>query len=101
MAKSKSVSIDGVLTDWPTAERQAAFDRASLQETAADEKASAFGLMLEDLVSRVPSPSTLQQGDDLQAFIRHASRATCRELQKVGMLLASDNTKLRHCRTVS
>ena len=83
----------------PTAKRQRALDRAQLHETAADGKASAFGVMLEDLVSRVPSPSALQQSDNLQAFIRHADQATYRELQKVDMLLASDNTQLRHCRT--
>ncbi|CAN9239346.1 unnamed protein product [Alternaria alternata] len=83
----------------PTAERQRAFDQAQLHETAVDGKASAFGVMLEDLVSRVPSRSALQQSDNLQDFIRHADQATYRELQKVDMLLTSDSTELRHSRT--
>lgn len=50
--------------------------------------------MLEDLVSRVPSPLALRQSDNLQAFIRHADQATYRELQKVDMFLTSDSTEL-------
>ncbi|CAN9279157.1 unnamed protein product [Alternaria alternata] len=94
-----SIDVEDITVSASDGQVKVAFDRAPLHETAADGKASAFGVMLEDLVSRVPSPLALQQSDDLQAFIRHADQATYRELQKVDMLLASDSTQLRHCRT--
>lgn len=66
----------------------------------ADDKATAFGIMLDDLMSRVPGPSTLQQSDDLLAFIRYASQTTYPELQKVCIRLESGGTVLRCCRIV-
>jgi len=53
----------------------------------ADDKATAFGSMLDDLMSRIPNPSTLQRSDDLLAFIRRAGQTTYPELQKVAILL--------------
>jgi hypothetical protein len=66
----------------------------------ADEKANAFGIMLEDLMSRIPDPSTLQRSDNLLAFIRRAGQTTYPELQKVAILLTSGSAVLRCCRTV-
>ena len=60
-----------------------------------NEKATAFGVMLDDLVSRVPDSSTLQHSQDLVAFIQYATEATYQELKKVPMLLRSDNTALK------
>jgi hypothetical protein len=53
----------------------------------ADDKATAFGSMLDDLMSRIPNPSTLQRSGDLLAFIRRAGQTTYPELQKVAILL--------------
>jgi hypothetical protein len=80
------VSIKHVLT--ASTERQQGFDQAFLQSPKADGNASAFGIMLEDLISRVPSPLMLQS-DDLVAFIRNTGQTTYLELQKVGKLPAS------------
>ncbi|CAN9211240.1 unnamed protein product [Alternaria alternata] len=52
----------------------------------ADDKATAFGIMLDDLISRIPDPSTLQRSDDLLAFIRYAGQTTYPELQKNSFL---------------
>jgi hypothetical protein len=81
MVKSKLVSIEHLLT--ATTKRRQGFDRAVLQSPNADEKASAFGIMLEDLISRVPSPLILQQSDDLLAFMQYTGQTTYVELQKV------------------
>ena len=67
----------------PTTKQQVALDRASLQETMADDKAAAFGTMLENLVSVVPGSSTLQQSQDLLAFIHHAAEKSYQELKTV------------------
>jgi hypothetical protein len=66
----------------------------------ADDKATAFGIMLDDLISRIPDPSTLQRSDDLLAFIRYAGQTTYPELQKVSTLLEIGSAVLRCCRTV-
>ena len=66
----------------------------------ADDKATAFGIMLDDLMSRVPGPSTLQQSDDLLAFIRYTGQTTYLELQKVSILLENGRAVLRCCRTI-
>jgi hypothetical protein len=50
--------------------------------------------MLEDLISRVPSPLMLRQSDDLLAFIRYTKQATYLELQKVRTLPASGSAIL-------
>ena len=81
MVKLKLVSIEHVLT--ATTKRQQGFDRALSQSPESDGNASAFGTMLEDLISRVPSPLILQQSDDLLAFIRYTNQTTYVELQQV------------------
>jgi hypothetical protein len=92
MAKSKSVSIEHVLN--ATTKRRQEFNQAFLQSSKTDGKASAFGIMLEELISRVPSPLMLQQSDDLLAFIRHTSQTTYLALQKVRTLPASGSATL-------
>ena len=77
-----------------TTKRQQEFDQEFLQTSKVDENASAFGVMLEDLLSRVPSPLMLQQSNDLLAFIRCTSHATYLELQKVGRFPASGSAIL-------
>jgi hypothetical protein len=81
MVKSKLVSIEHVLT--ATTKRQQGFDKAFLQSPKADITASTFGIMLEDLISRVPGRLILQQSDDLLAFIRSTDQTTYVELQQV------------------
>lgn len=83
MVKSKLVSIERFAGGVPNAKQHVALDRASLQETMADNKAVAFGKMLENLVSVVPGSSTLQQSQDLLAFIRHAAETSYQELERV------------------
>jgi hypothetical protein len=92
MVRSKLVSIEYVLN--ATTKRQQEFDQEFLQTSKVDGNASAFGVMLEDLLSRVPSPLMLQQSDDLLAFIRYTSQATYLELQKVGKFPASGSAIL-------
>lgn len=82
MVKSKLVSIKYVLND--TAKQQQEFDQEFLQTSKVDGDASAFGIMLEDLISRVPSPAMLRQNDGLNAFIGYTSQTTYLELQNVG-----------------
>jgi hypothetical protein len=86
MVESKLVSIEPVLN--ATTERRQEFDPALLQSSKADGNASAFGSMLEDLISRVPSPSLLRQSDDLLAFIQYTGKTTDLELKKIGKLPA-------------
>jgi hypothetical protein len=86
MVESKLVSIEPVLN--ATTERRQEFDPAYLQSSKADGNASAFGSMLEDLISRVPSPLLLRQSDDLLAFIQYTGKTTYLELMKVGKLPA-------------
>jgi hypothetical protein len=86
MVESKLVSIKPVLN--ATTERLQEFDPALLQSSKADGNASAFGSMLEDLISRVPSPLLLQQSDNLLAFIQYTGKTTYLELKKVGKLSA-------------
>ena len=92
MVKSKLVSIENVLK--ATTKLRQGFDQALLQRSKADENASAFGNMLEDLTTRVPSPLILRQNDDLLAFIRHSGETTYPELQQVSKLPASDSAVL-------
>jgi hypothetical protein len=82
MVKSKLVSIKYVLND--TAKQQQEFDQEFLQTSKVGGNAGAFGIMLEDLISRVPSPAILQQNDGLNAFIGYTSQTTYLELQNVG-----------------
>lgn len=83
MVESKLVSIERFFEGIPTTENQAALEGTFLQETISDYRATAFGIMLDDLVSRVPDSSTLQQSQDLVAFIQRASETIYRELNKV------------------
>jgi hypothetical protein len=92
MVESKLVSIEHVLN--ATTERRQGFDQAFLQSSKADGNASAFGSMLEDLISRVPSPLILRQSDDLLAFIRYTGQKTYLELKKVGKSPASGSAIL-------
>jgi hypothetical protein len=80
MVKSKLVCIEHVLT--ATTKRRQGFEQASLQTPKADENASAFGIMLKNLIS-LPSLLLLQQSDDLLAFIQYAGQTTYVELQQV------------------
>jgi hypothetical protein len=57
-------------------------------------------MMLEDLASRVPSPTILQESGDLATFILNAGRMTYLALHKACTLLAGGKTILRRCRTV-
>jgi hypothetical protein len=91
MVKLKLVSIEHVLT--ATTKRRQGFDQASLQTLKTDGNASAFGIMLKDLIS-LPSLLLLQQSDDLLAFIGCTGQTTYLELQKVGTLLVSGSAIL-------
>jgi hypothetical protein len=92
MVKLKLVSIEHVLN--AIAKRRQGFNQAFLQSSKTDANASAFGIMLEELISCVPSPLMLQQSDDLLAFIRHTSQTTYPALQKVRTLPASGSATL-------
>jgi hypothetical protein len=92
MVKLKLVSIEHVLN--AITERMQGFNQAFLQSSKTDANGSAFGIMLEELISRVPSPLMLQQSDDLLAFIQHTSQTTYPALQKVRTLPASGNATL-------
>jgi hypothetical protein len=82
MVRSKLVSIEYVLN--AITKRQQEIDQEFLETSKVDGNAGAFGTMLEDLISRVPSPLILQQSDGLNAFIQYTSQTTYLELQKVG-----------------
>ncbi|EMD65823.1 hypothetical protein COCSADRAFT_355203 [Bipolaris sorokiniana ND90Pr] len=60
-----------------------ALDRANLQESTAHDKATAFGTMLDNLVSHIPDSLALQQSQDLLAFIQHTTERSYLELRKV------------------
>lgn len=68
--------------DFLHTEQRQAYDRSTLLENEGSD-ASGFGIMLEDLVSRVPNPLILQQSNDLLTFIRHTGQMTYQELRKV------------------
>ncbi|KAF5844329.1 hypothetical protein GGP41_004539 [Bipolaris sorokiniana] len=81
-----SVNVEDITISESDGQVKVALDRASLQETMADNKAVAFGKMLENLVSVVPGSSTLQQSQDLLAFIRHAAETSYQELERDSFL---------------
>ncbi|EMD66407.1 hypothetical protein COCSADRAFT_24519 [Bipolaris sorokiniana ND90Pr] len=81
-----SISVEDITISESNGRVKVALDRASLQETVADDKAVAFGTMLENLVSVVPGSSTLQQSQDLLAFIHHAAEKSYQELKRDSFL---------------
>ncbi|KAF2843847.1 hypothetical protein T440DRAFT_484604 [Plenodomus tracheiphilus IPT5] len=81
-----SVNVEDITISANDGQVKLGFDKAILKSPIANETASAFGIMLEDLVSRIPGPLILQQSDDLLAFIRYTSRTTYEELQQNSFL---------------
>ncbi|KAA8611971.1 hypothetical protein TUN199_01304 [Pyrenophora tritici-repentis] len=79
-----SLNVEDITISASDGQVKVEFDQEFLQTSRADGNAGAFGIMLEDLISRVPSPAMLQQNDGLNAFIGYTSQTTYLELQNVG-----------------
>ncbi|EUC27561.1 hypothetical protein COCCADRAFT_111369 [Bipolaris zeicola 26-R-13] len=77
-----SIDVEDITISATNGQVQVAIHRAYSQEATTNEKATAFGVMLDDLVSRVPDSSTLQHSQDLVAFIQYAAETTYQELKK-------------------
>ena len=92
MVRLKLVGIEHVLN--AITKRRQGFNQVCLQSSKTDANANAFGIMLEDLISRVSSPLMLQKSDNLLAFIRHTSQTTYPALQKVRTLPTSGSATL-------